>query len=143
MAGSMSTYLEQKLLKHSLGVEAYTMPSPLYMSLHTGNPGEGNNHPTGGAELADGVGYGAGYARQGVTFGTRTDGGLETDPSICKNTNDDTFTGLPIAVITHIGIYDALTGGNLLYYTEMTTATTSALGDTFTFLADALEIRLG
>ena len=56
MAGSMSTYLEQKLLKHSLGVEAYTMPSPLYMSLHTGNPGEGNNHPTGGAELADGVG---------------------------------------------------------------------------------------
>jgi len=68
---------------------------------------------------------------------------LETDPSICKNTNDDTFTGLPIAVITHIGIYDALTGGNLLYYTEMTTATTSALGDTFTFLADALEIRLG
>ncbi|WP_377846978.1 hypothetical protein [Bosea sp. UC22_33] len=59
MAGSASDYLEKKLLDHSLGVAAYTMPGTVYLALFTADPGEAGP----GTEVS-----GNGYARQSTAF---------------------------------------------------------------------------
>jgi hypothetical protein len=44
--------------------------------------------------------------------------------------------------VTHIGIRDALTGGNLLYYAPLTTARNILTGDTIAFLAGQITVTL-
>ena len=46
------------------------------------------------------------------------------------------------AQVTHIGVYDALTGGNLLFHGALTVPKTVTTGDTFQINAGALTITL-
>ena len=75
--------------------------------MHIGNPGE-----TGANEVStvpDPIsGLGAGYARNEVIFTEATDLGISND-------NVLEFKDLPLGDPTHIGFWDARTGGNLLW----------------------------
>jgi hypothetical protein len=98
----MSDYLEEKLYNHVFRGAAYTAPSAIYMGLFLSDPKEDAS----GAEVS-----GGGYARQQITMTAPVDGEG-------KNQNDIIF---PIALtdwgtITHVAIFDALTGGNMLVY---------------------------
>lgn len=42
--------------------------------------------------------------------------------------------------ITHVGIWDALTGGNLLFHSALTTSKTIADGDVFKVAASGIDI---
>jgi 2-keto-4-pentenoate hydratase len=44
--------------------------------------------------------------------------------------------------VTHIGIYDALTGGNLLFHGALTVPKTVTTGDTMQINAGALTITM-
>jgi len=69
-----------------------------YVSLHTADPGL-----TGASEVTGGS-----YARQTVALSSASSGAT-------ANTAAVTFTDMPSATITHVGLWDSLSGGNFLY----------------------------
>lgn len=130
---SKSNYLEAKLLDHALGTTSYTQPTAQHLALHTANPDEDGS----GAELT-----GTGYARAAVDFNATSVGtGTATGPtSAIEFTNSG---GSPWPQVTHFGVWDASSSGNLLYYGALTTAKTIAAGDTLRFTADSISITEG
>ena len=124
---SFSNYLENKLLLHTFGATAYTAPTTLYLAIHTTNPAEDNT----GTEVS-----GSAYARQTVAFTVTT--------STASNTaavEFPTATG-SWGTLTHVGVYDALTGGNLLAYAALTTSKIIGTNDVFRVPAGDLDITL-
>jgi hypothetical protein len=126
MAGNLSNYLENKLIDHFLGTTTYTKPSAVYVGLFTVSPGEAG----GGTEVTGGS-----YARQAATF-TAASGGATSN-----NSNLD-FTGMPAATTVAIGIFDALTSGNMLLYGSLTTNKTTDAGDTLRIATGDLDISI-
>lgn len=103
----MTNFLEGALANAVCNNQTYTGPTNLYLGLYTANPGE-----TGaGTEVT-----GNGYARQLMSF-TVSNGVASTNADI-------TFTASTGNTIdfSAIGISDASTGGNVLFYNG-TTAT--------------------
>lgn len=124
----LSNYAEGKLIEHLLRNVAYTSPATVYLALFTAAPGEAG----GGTEVA-----GSGYARQAVAFGAHSDG-------VCSNTGAIAFTanGGNWGVITHVGIFDASSGGNLLMYGPMTNSRTINDGETLNFAIGEIDASL-
>ncbi|MBR41189.1 MAG: hypothetical protein CMA89_04810 [Euryarchaeota archaeon] len=124
----MSDYLEQKVLDYVLRDQADWAPASVHLSLHTANPGEDGT----GTEVS-----GSGYARQAITFNAAhaTNGTID-------NSSEETFTNMPGVTVTHIGIWDNSSGGNLLFYGAVDTPKTVTAGDTITLAAGALDITL-
>lgn len=111
----LSNYLENKLLDHVLRNVSYTSPTTVYVGLYTSDPGDDNT----GTEVSGGS-----YARQILSVTTAT-GGIVTSSA------DITFpqaTG-SWGTISHIGLLDALSSGNLLMHTALTTSKTVESGD--------------
>jgi hypothetical protein len=113
----LSDYLENKLLDHVLRNVSYTSPTTVYMGLYTDDPGDDNS----GTEISGGS-----YARQIVSVTTATNG-------IVTSSADVTFPQATAnwGTISHIGLLDALSGGNLLMHTALTTSKTIDEGDIF------------
>lgn len=127
MAG-MSTYLENKLLNYVLKGTAYAAPTTLYVALFTSDPTDTGT----GTEVTGGS-----YARQTITFATST-------ASKSSTATDALF---PVATaawgtVTHIGIYDALTAGNLLFSSALTTSKSVSVGDQIKIAAGDVYITL-
>jgi hypothetical protein len=124
----MSNYLENGLLNAVLRNTSYTSPATVYVGLYTSNPGEGNT----GTEIS-----GNSYARKSATFGAPSDG-------VCTNSaavEFDQATG-SWGTISHVGLLDAITSGNLLFYTDITTSKTIETGDIFKIAAGSLSVTL-
>ena len=121
-----SNYLEGKLIEHVLRNTAYTSPSTVHLSLHTANPAEDAS----GAEVS-----GNGYSRQAITFGAHSDGA-------CANSSEETFTasGGSFGTVSHFGIFDASSSGNLLYYGALTASKAVADGDSLKFAVGSITI---
>jgi hypothetical protein len=124
----MSNYLENALINVTLRNTAYTTPTTVYVGLYTTDPTDANT----GTEVSGGS-----YARQSVTFGAPSDG-VSTNSAAVE---------FPVATgswgtITHMGILDALTAGNLLYHTPLTTSKTVASGDTIKFAVAGISVTL-
>ena len=124
----MSNYLENGLLNTVLCNTSYTSPATVYVGLYTTDPGEGNT----GTECT-----GSGYARKSATFGSPSNG-------VCTNSASvefDQATG-SWGTISHMGLLDAITSGNLLFYTNITTSKTIESGDIFKFAAGDISVTL-
>jgi hypothetical protein len=126
----ISDYLETKILNHVLRNTAYTSPgTSVYVSLHTADPTDVGN----GAEVNQ-----AGYARVQVTA-------WDAPASrATQNTNAITWSaaGANWGTVTHIGIWDALTNGNLLFYGALTVSKVVNTGVTFSIAAGDLDVTL-
>lgn len=114
---ALSDYLENALINAVLRGIQYTSPSKVYVALFTSNPTDAGK----GTEVS-----GGGYARQQVTFSAPSNGAT-------SNSADVVF---PVATadwgtITHFGIYDAATGGNLLIHGAFQIAKPIYTGDQF------------
>lgn len=127
---SKSNYLENKMLDHALGTTAFTQPTNQYLALHTADPTDAGS----GAELST---SGTGYARIAVDFNAAS-GGTATGPTSAKEFTNS--SGSSWTQVTHFGIWDASSSGNLLYHGALTTAKTIAAGDTLRFTADSISI---
>jgi hypothetical protein len=121
---SISNFLELELLDAVFNNSAYAVATP-YISLHTGNPGE-----TGASEAAGGS-----YARQAGSFGAAAAGQVANDAAI-------SFTAMPASTITHVGIWDAVSGGNFLWGGALTVSRTLSSGATAQFAIGALIVTL-
>ncbi len=128
---SKSNYLEDKMLDHALGTTAYSQPLTQHLALHTADPGETGT----GAELS-----GTGYSRSAIDFNAASSGTATGPTSAIEFTNSG---GTSWDQVTHFGIWDASTSGNLLYYGSLTTPKTIAAGDTLRFTADSISISEG
>ena len=124
----LSNYLENKLLDHVLRNTSYNSPTTVYVGLYTSDPGDGNT----GTEVSGGS-----YARQVLNVTTAT-GGIVTSSA------DVTFpqaTG-SWGTISHIGLLDALSSGNLLMHTPLTTSRTIETGDVLKISTGSLTASL-
>jgi hypothetical protein len=126
-----SDYAEKLTLDFLLGGAAATAPAGRFVALLTAAPSDSS----GGTEVT--ASGGTTYARQAVTFGAAvTTGGVTT----AANSAPVSWTNLPTANITHIAIYSAVTGGNLLYTGALTASKSLTAGDNFTFNTGALTV---
>ena len=123
-----SNYLENKLIDHSLGTTAYTAPSAVYVALFTSDPTDAGT----GTEVS-----GGGYARQSATFAAASSGSASTNATVTFPTATANY-----GTVTHVGIYDASSAGNLLFHGAVTTSKTIETGDTFQISSGNLTISL-
>jgi len=124
----MSNYLETKILDYVLTNTADWAPTTVYLALHTADPAEDGS----GAEVSGGS-----YARQACAFdATHATGGNTA------NTSAESFTGMPACTVSHIGIWDHASAGNLLFYTDVTASKTVGSGDTISVAAGAVTVTL-
>lgn len=126
MAGNLSDYLENKLLDHFLGTTTYTKPTTVYIALYTVAPTDAG----GGTQVTGGS-----YARQTATFSAAASG-------TTSNTANIDFAGMPAATTVAIGVFDALTAGNLLLWGTLTTNKTTDAGDTLRIATGDLDISI-
>ena len=124
---SKSNYLENAVLNHILRNTALSSPAAVYVGLSTADPTED------GSGLAEPVGNG--YAREAATFGAPAAGS-------CSNTNTMTFTasGGAWGTLTHFAVFDAVSGGNMLYHAVLAANRTVADGDSVTFNVGTLSV---
>lgn len=124
---SFTNYLENAVLNHVFLNTPLTSPSGVYLGLFTVAPTDAG----GGTEVA-----GNGYAREAVTYGAPSGGTI-------ANTTTASFTasGGAFGDIVAIGVFDAATGGNMLYWDTITPATVNDT-DTLNFEAGDLQLSL-
>lgn len=113
--GSISDYLENELLDHVFNA-AYTPASTIYLALHTADPADDGS----GAE----ANY-TSYARTSVSFGAAasrrvTQSGTVTFPASTGGSN----------TVTHWGVWDASSSGNLLAHGAFGTSKSIVSGNT-------------
>jgi hypothetical protein len=124
---SFTNHLETEILDHVFGGNAYTAPGTLYLGLYTATPSDTG----GGTELS-----GSGYARQAMA--------MSVSGNTASNSAAEEFataTG-SWGTVTHVGVFDASTSGNLLAYGALSASKTIATGDVFRIPAGDLDITL-
>lgn len=126
----VSNYLENALINHVFRNTAYTDPASVYIALFTSDPTDADV----GTEVSGGS-----YAREQLTagFSAPSNGACENS-ALIEFAQATAVWGL----ITHIGIYDALSGGNLLFYGALTASQQVDTGDIFKIAAGDLDISL-
>ncbi len=143
---NMSNYLAIALLNEVFRNTAYTRPTTLYLALYTSNPTASDT----GQEVNGGA-----YVRKIVTFGVPTSENYTIyHPTtgqqviVSKRTiKNSTDIVLPTAtadqgLISHIGIRDAATGGNLLYFGSLETPRSILTNDIFKMLIGQVALTL-
>lgn len=125
---SFSNYLENELLDHVFGGAAYTAPATLYVALYTAAPSDAG----GGTEVSGGS-----YARTAITFGAASGG------TISNNANCEFPTATADwGTITHVGIHDAASAGNLIDWGALTVSKSILSGDIFRIQTGEYDISL-
>jgi hypothetical protein len=124
----LSNYLENKILDHVLRNVSYTSPTTVYVGLYTSDPADDNS----GTEVTGGS-----YARQILSVTTATDG-------IVTSSADVTFPQATAqwGTISHIGLLDAVSSGNLLMHTPLTTSRSVEVGDVLKISTGSLTASL-
>ncbi|WP_342479516.1 hypothetical protein [Paenibacillus sp. FSL F4-0097] len=129
---NVSNYLAIALLNQVFRNTNYTRPTTLYIALYTSNPTAADT----GQEVTGGA-----YARQAVVF---TPPAAVNGVYTIKNSAEIPY---PVATatwgqLTHLGIRDAVTDGNLLYYGALTDPKSILTNDIFKFSVGQVSIDL-
>lgn len=136
---AMSNYLEEKLCDVTLRGGTFSSPGQVYLALFTADPTDANVTAN---EANAGTNY-PGYTR--VSCGATPASAFTAIDSagLTQNANVITFPALGGAspvTITHWGIYDASSGGNLLFHGAMTASKQLDPSDVPSFPANSLKI---
>jgi hypothetical protein len=123
-----SNYLESALLNATLRNTTYTSPSVVYIGLYTTDPTDANV----GTEVTGGS-----YSRQSATFAAPSGGSVTTNADVTFPTATDNW-----GTVTHFGILDAATAGNLLYHGDLNNSKTINTGDILKIEAGNLTVTL-
>ena len=124
---SFSNTYETNVLTWTFTSNAVTRPTAWYLGLFTAAPGEAG----GGTEVS-----GNGYAREAVTF--TVSGNLATNSGAIEFAAATGTWG----TITHVAVFDALTGGNQIAYAALSTSKAIDTGDILRVPAGDLDITL-
>lgn len=124
---SFSNAYETNVLSWTFTNGAVTRPTSWYIGLFTSNPGEAS----GGIEIS-----GSGYAREAATF-TVTNDTASTSGAVEFAEATGSW-----GTITHVAIFDAISGGNQIAYAALTTSKTIGIGDILRFPAGDIDVTL-
>lgn len=142
---ALSNYLENKLIDQIFRGQAYTFPTTTYVGLFTSAPSDTG----GGTEVSGGS-----YARVAVASSLANWAGTQAAASTTASSGTSGTTSNNIGVtfpeptaawgvVTHVGIFDATSSGNLLIYGALTIPKTINNGDSApTFQASALSFQI-
>lgn len=136
-----SNYTETNIIETTLRGAAFPVPSAVYLALFTADPTDAN-------VTANEVGIAAwpAYVRKDAADGGAISSGW-TAPADGVSTNAKAITfaannGAGNVTVTHIGMYDASTGGNLLYHAPLVSSKTLLPGDVISFGIGALTVTV-
>jgi hypothetical protein len=124
---SFSNTFETTVLTWAFSTSSATRPTAWHLALYTAAPDDTG----GGTEVS-----GSGYARQSVTF--TISGNTASNTSALEF---PTATG-SYGTVTHVGVFDAASGGNLIAYAALTTSKAIDTGDVLRVPAGDLDITL-
>ena len=127
---ALSDYAEKAVLDWLMGGATPTRPSARYIALYTAAPSDSG----GGTEVS-----GNGYSRQAATFDAASSPAGTTSNSAAV---DFTAAGGDWGTITHMGIFDAASGGNLLWHGSLTASKTIQDGDTLSFAIGNIDLTI-
>lgn len=125
---NLSDWSENALMDWLMGGATPTRPSARYVALFTAAP----NDAGGGTEVTGGS-----YARTAVTFAAASGGATSNSGTVTFPTATANW-----GTVTHIGIFDASTGGNLLWHGALTASKAIDTSDTFSIPAGDLDLSL-
>ena len=124
---SLSNTFETHVLNYLFTATSLTRPTALYVALFTSNPDEDAS----GTEVS-----GGGYARQSVAF-TVSGNTASNLASIEFPTATASY-----GTVTHIGVFDASSGGNLIAYAALATSKAIDTGDVLRLPSSDLDITM-
>ena len=127
---ALSNYAEKVLLDWLVTTGSATRPTAWYVVLYTAAPDDSG----GGTEVS-----GFNYSRKAITFAAAT-----SPDGFTSNTNSLLFTAIGGAwgTVSYLGIFDAVTSGNLLWHGALTAGKTISDGDSLEFLAGDIGLAL-
>ena len=131
-----SDYTAQATINYWLLGSAMPTVSNRYLAVFTADPKDNNS---GAANEVSGAWYARQLANAWAAPTSNIDG---TSGTVTSNSNQISFaavTGSAVTV-THWGLYDTLTGGNLLYSGALTTSKTLNVSDVLTLAAAQLSM---
>lgn len=140
---ALSDYLENKLIDHILRGQAFTAPANVYVALFTAAPSDSG----GGTEVSGGA-----YARVQVAStlenwaGTQGAGTTTASSGTGGQTSNNAAITFPAptanwGTVSHFGVFDAPTGGNLLFWAALSAPKSVNDGDAApSFAAGALTV---
>jgi len=123
---AMSDYLENEILDHILGTGAYTMPSTVYVGLSTGSFNDDNS----GTELT-----GNGYARESIAFSAAASGTASNSGAVEFSAATGSW-----GTVSHFGLFDASSSGNLLIHGALTASKVIETGDILKIAVGDMDI---
>jgi hypothetical protein len=124
----ISNYLENALINATLRATSYTSPSVVYVGLFTSDPTDAGS----GTEVSGGS-----YARRSVTFAAPSNGASASNADVTFPQATATW-----GTITHVGLFDALTSGNLLYHTALDASKLIETNDIFKINSGSLTVTI-
>jgi hypothetical protein len=124
---SFSNTFETRVLSWVFTAGSATRPTEWHVALYTAAPSDTG----GGTEVSGGA-----YVRQSVAF--TVSGNTATNSAALEYPTATASYG----TVTHVGVFDASTGGNLIAYAALTTAKSIDTGDVLRLPAGDLDITL-
>jgi hypothetical protein len=120
---SISNYAENKILEHTTGKTAWTMPTTVYLKLHTADPGEAATTAAAGETT-----------RKSVSWASAASGSIASSATVEWTNVASTET------YTHWSLWDASTAGNALWTGALSSSAAVTAGDTFQITALTLSL---
>ena len=136
-----SNYTEQNIIETTLRGAVFPVPTAIYIALFTADPTDAN-------VTANEVQVAAwpAYARKDAAVGGIISSGWTANADgVSSNAKVITYAannGAGPVTATHIGIYDALTGGNLIYHAPLVASKTLQIGDVLSFGIGAITVTV-
>lgn len=124
---SFSNDFETRVLQYIFTTGSVTRPTAWHVALYTAAP----NDAGGGTEVSGGA-----YARQSVTF--TVSGNEATNSGAVEYPTATASYG----TVSHVGVFDAASGGNLIAYAALSASKAIDTGDVFRIPAGDLDITL-
>jgi hypothetical protein len=124
----ISNYLENALINGTLRATTFTAPTTIYVALFTSDPTDAGT----GTEVSGGS-----YARKSITFGAPSGGVTQSNADVTFDTCTASW-----GTVSFVGLYDALTSGNLLYHTALDIPKVIDTNDIFKINSGGLTVTL-
>ena len=132
--GGLSLYAQKKVLDHLLLVATFTPPAGIFMSLHTADPTDA------GSTVNEISTVGTNYARFDLA-GIMSAADLATGITTLNSNVNIGPASSDWGLLTHVGFWDAVTGGNMLFSGQLSTAQDTPSGKQFQLLAGQFSVR--
>ncbi|MFG6573209.1 hypothetical protein ACGYLO_16570 [Sulfitobacter sp. 1A13353] len=122
---SLSNYAENLVAKWLFTGDSATRPTAWHVALFTSDPTDAGS----GTEVSGGS-----YARKSASFTVTSD--------MARNSAGVEFDAATASwgTVTHFGVYDASTGGNLIVHGALTSSVAISSGDVLRFDAGELDV---